>query len=351
MVDLSLVVPNSPATQCVKGPSIATYYIQSGYGPGVLRYWTTDARRIAKVIREIRPDIVHIQGAAGWGLWLPMLPTVVTVHGIPHLNAVSKKQSAGMLSGLSARVRGCGTSLVEKVSRRRAGNVIVINEYVLEELPDIRGLTYAMIPNPVHKRYIEGPATGVTVPGTILVAGRIEPAKGILESINIFSRLVQVVPGASLLIAGPVANKKYMEECCRAASEQGVQSKVQFLGQCSPEKMIELYDRASCLLVTSKQETAPVVVSEALTRGVPIAAIPKFGLKTMIQPGINGLFLHPSSCDQQAEIVARAMGMVEHRLSIASLARQLYSPARVARQTAEFYQFVFERHNRARASA
>ncbi len=346
MVDLSLVVPNAPATQCVQAPSVAIHYIEAGFGPGILRYWTTDARRIGKVVRGLRPDIVHVQGAAGWGLWLPRIPTVVTVHGIPHLNAASKN-SAGMASAVTAFARSYGTAVVERVSRRCLGNVIVISEYVLEELPDIQGLTYVRIPNPVHQRFLDCPVNNVPMPGRMLIAGRIEPAKGVDEAIGILAQLVKIYPDANLVLAGPIVNQKYKDECNRIACELGVESKVRFLGRCSQEEMIEQYDMASCLVVTSRQETAPVVVSEALVRGLPVAALPKFGLKTMIKTGFNGLFIPASPGDLQAAVVARVMEMRGGRENIAFAARQVYSPVRVAQQIAEFYAFILENRSRA----
>jgi glycosyltransferase involved in cell wall biosynthesis len=350
MVDLSLVVPNASVTQCVSASSVEIRYIKGGYGPGMLRYWTTDARRIGKVIESMQPDIVHVQGAAGWGLWLPAIPAVVTVHGIPHLNAAMRR-SAGVAGRFAAFVKRYGTAAVEKASRRHLGNVIVISEYVLEELPDIRDLTYAMIPNPVHQRFIDCSVTNLSIPGRMLVAGRIEPAKGVVEAIQILGKLVNIVPGANLVLAGPVTNPKYKDYCSRIARELGVESRVQFLGRCSQESMIEQYDMASCLVVTSHQETAPVVVSEALVRGLPVAALEKFGLKTMIIKGDNGLFIPASSFDQQAHVVARVLEMGKRRENIAYAARNVYSPMRVAQQIVDFYGRVRERRSRAASAA
>src|SRR5688572_536562 len=80
-VDLTLIVPGANRHADGRHHGVLILYVERGPGPGAARYWTVDARRLARVIEQERPDLVHLQGVAGVG-WLINRPAIYTAHGI-----------------------------------------------------------------------------------------------------------------------------------------------------------------------------------------------------------------------------------------------------------------------------
>jgi glycosyltransferase involved in cell wall biosynthesis len=63
--------------------------------------------------------------------------------------------------------------------------------------------------------------------------------------------------------------------------------------------MLRLYTEASVMVMTSYQETAPLVISEAMATGTPVIASRVSGIPYMVSEGNSGLLINP---DNPAEI-------------------------------------------------
>ena len=95
---------------------------------------------------------------------------------------------------------------------------------------------------------------------SFLYAGRLEPVKGVATLLDAF----RARPGDELWIAGDGSQAETLRHKARDMPN------VRFLGQLSQQRIDEVYRRARALLLpTIGHESFPLVVVEALARGVP----------------------------------------------------------------------------------
>ena len=111
-------------------------------------------------------------------------------------------------------------------------------------------------------------------------------------------------------------------------------------GGVSSQRLRREFDRSSILLMTSKQENAPVAIAEAHARGVAVVAPQAFGIKHMIIPGRNGFFLPTADIGMQASVLRQALDHDWDRAAIAADAQSIYSPRRIGALTLDAYRNV-----------
>jgi D-inositol-3-phosphate glycosyltransferase len=144
---------------------------------------------------------------------------------------------------------------------------------------------------------------------------------------------------AQLVVYGPVADQSYHQECLALIDNLGLSQKVDFKGPQPPVSIAEHMRRARGLLLTSHHEVAPMVISEALSCGLPTITYRKCGMQYMIQSGVTGVLVEDRDIAGLAEglqFVVSAEGIEER----CRRAGQDYSPQQVAAQTLAVYQQV-----------
>ncbi|MCO5965389.1 glycosyltransferase family 4 protein [Sinorhizobium meliloti] len=334
---VTLVVPGSPSDLRCDTGDFQVVYLKRSPLPASLAYWSVDALRLRRIVNELRPDIVHIQGAAGYGLCLGG-PMVLTAHGIPHLDSAYLR--AGRFAWF-ASLRARLIAAVERLGRLRAGNVVVINDYVTGALPDVRSLRHRLIPNPLDRKSLEVPVTNERPAAIRLLAvGKVCRRKNTLGVLQLFAAAAKRLPQATLSLCGATPEADYLEECRRFVEDNGLSARVRFLGALSTGQLIAEYDRSSLLVLLSNQETAPMVICEAQARGLPVAAAPAFGIGTMVTHLANGFHLTGTDLEANAELLVQAANHRFDGAAIRSQARADYDPITVAAKTVAFYREV-----------
>lgn len=306
--------------------------------PGSLAYWSIDALRLRWLIARLKPDIVHIQGAAAYGILLDQ-PYFVSVHGIPHLDA-AYMGNGGYLKPVARYFRTKLISLIEKAGRARAKGIVLINQYVVQELPDVRRHPTINIANPVASIFLVFKNVPPRERNRLLSVGKICARKNILGLLQVFAEIAHELPNAKLTLCGSQADKNYVELCRRFARDNQIEDKIEWLGGLDAEQLALQYDRASLLLTVSHQETAPMAIAEAHIRGLPVAGPPEFGLKHMIVDRYNGYWL---SCEKPAawgQQVCEALAYPFAYDRIAVEARLAYDASKIVADTLAFYDSV-----------
>ena len=338
-VDLTLIVPGASRDAETHHHGVRTIYLQRGGGPGALAYWTADARRLARVVAAMAPDLVHLQGVGGVGR-LISAPRILTIHGIVHRDLVTSTR--GQRWNWVAR-HGMAQILrtVEARARRQVGNVIVINSYVMEALPDVIRLRQFPIPNPIDPVFCGTPPAGSKPrPRRIISVGRIGPVKNTIQAATIAAQVLERDETAAYAAFGPWDDAEYLNRCTAIGQGDRVRPRIEFPGGVSSERLRRELDRSSILLMTSKQENAPVAIAEAHARGVAVVAPQAFGIKHMVIPGRNGFFLPDTDIGMQASVLRRALDHDWDRAAISADAQSIYSPRRIAALTLDAYRNV-----------
>ena len=247
-------------------------------------------RKIAAVVRQIRPDLAHAQG-----LGLPTmaaldtgLPNLVTIHGI-----FWKEQTDR--SSLSGRVGSVIRKYSAQSQLRRIRNVVIISGYADAALPPEGDYRRYFIRNPIGEEIFS--IQNEPQRPRILVVGGLRRRKDPLTTMRVMQRVLREMPEATLHLLGPDSGTELGAEIRTYLREQGMEKQVQLLGLVPRETLWQEYRQASLLLLPSLEETAPVALGEACAVGLPAVGSDAGGIPDMIEDGVTG-FVRPAGDDR-----------------------------------------------------
>jgi glycosyltransferase involved in cell wall biosynthesis len=308
------------------------------YHLGRLTWHGRERREVVACLRTLSPDIVHAHTS---GLYAAAaldagFPAVITVHGIGF-------REAQIAPGWRARLRGMLDSAFERRTLRRAQHLIAISPYVEREFAGITQSQSYAIENPVEDLYFSVRAQPEL--GRILFAGRLIPRKGVQDLLAAFRLIAPEYPAAMLALAGE-ENKAdpYTSALHRYVQEQGLQERVLFLGSLDMAQMAAEYGRCAFLVLPSKQETAPVVIEEAMAAGRPVIATPVGGVPDQVAHEHTGLLVEYGDALGLMAAMRRLLSDANLRTRLGQAAREealrRFRGDVVARQTQALYQYL-----------
>jgi glycosyltransferase involved in cell wall biosynthesis len=142
-----------------------------------------------------------------------------------------------------------------------------------EEMEHVRRLGYtrpiAVVPNGVNLTdQHRTPAPGRR---RVLFLGRLHPIKGLENFLRAWTQVEPSHPDWDLVIAGPEVTPGYRDSLRRLSEELGCR-RVRFQAEVSGPEKITLLCQASLLVLPSLSENFGVVVTEALSLGLPVMA-------------------------------------------------------------------------------
>jgi glycosyltransferase involved in cell wall biosynthesis len=304
---------------------------------GTATLFARDQQILDRKLREVSPDILHSQGAGHYGILAARAPypAVTTIHGI-------LSEEIRYRAGIRNRIRAAAQSWLSDVyCIRRATHTILISPYVADYYgPRLSGEHY-LIPNPVKARFFEILRHGDV--SQILFAGRVTERKGVRDLLLAVSRLGPKAD-VRVVLAGSLADHGYVSALKATTHELGIAERVTFAGGLSPQALSEALASCSCLVLPSYQETAPLIIQEAMAAGVPVIATAICGVPYQLEHERTG-FLYQ----------ARDVGMLTSTLALLleddALRRRVGEAAReeamrrfhvdmVADQTIEVYRHI-----------
>ncbi len=279
-------------------------------------YWR-DVRELRRCLRRFRPDVVHAHGtglyaAAAFSGDLPT--TVITPHGI-----VAREAKLAM--PLRERIGWYLQALWEARVLRCACHIIAISPYVEQELSHLSRATFHLIENPVDDLYFS--LADPQPNGCILWIGRMIPRKDPQTAIRAFATVKDQFPGAQLRIVGESSSyPAYARATRELAANLGLSDSVQFLGQLDQETVLSEYQAAECVLITSIQESAPVVIAEAMAGGRPVVSTDVGGCGHLIRSGETGLLAPKGDEVRLAQHINSLLASPDLTLRLSRAARQ-----------------------------
>jgi glycosyltransferase involved in cell wall biosynthesis len=266
-------------------------------------------------IKRRRPSLVHAHWIIPAGLiaWvarkLQGTPYIVTAHGA---------------DGFA--LQGRFWRRLKRLVLEEAVQVLPTSREMAERLQLRDGETDAtVVPMGVDVDQIRRVATK-TQPrhGTFVFVGRLEDKKGV----DTLLRAAASVSGVRLVIIGDGNAGPSLR---RLAEDLGASERVSFLGQKPRDEVLAQMQQAQAVVVPSRvgrggdRETTPLVMSEAMSAGVPVMASRMGGLSEHISHRENGILFEPGSeeslasalrfalenPDEVAEYARRAMELVK----------------------------------------
>jgi glycosyltransferase involved in cell wall biosynthesis len=295
-----------------------------------------------RALAQIQPAVVHAQEASSDAFVATRsgFRTVVTAHGI-------RAEDVKYVRSWRRRLRFYfDSALIERSVMRRVKYLIAISQYVTVYFaallrPDIH-LNY--IPNAIDERFFKlGDNSNKPV---ILYAGRVIPRKRVLDLVQAVAQVTRQVPQVELRIAGEFASEPaYVAEVRGFIQQAGLSERVHLLGELCEENLLQEYRACKLVALPSSQETAPMVLAQAMAAAKPVVSTRVGGVVEMVgQDGERGLL---TDVGNVGGLAAAITGLLQNPAQCALLgqaghafALENYHLDRVAQRTFETYQHI-----------
>jgi phosphatidylinositol alpha-1,6-mannosyltransferase len=175
--------------------------------------------------------------------------------------------------------------------------------------PDLAGT--AILPLALEDRLAEGAVDaaliGRTGRGFLLIVGRMDATeryKGHDQLLEALPRLLDLCPGARLVVAGEGDDRRRLEE---KAAYLGVGPAVVFAGFTSEATLAELYRRCAVFVMPSRGEGFGLVYLEAMRAARPVLAAPRTAAEEIVEHGRTGLLVDPDDRETLSKSLARLL--------------------------------------------
>ncbi len=317
------------------------HYVGGWERLGKARY-LLHARRMRRMVRGLRPDLVHALHLTSYGFLAALCgvrPTIVSVWGTDVLEAPRLSPLHYFLTrfalGRADQITATGLRLAQATTRYAP-----------------KGKSVTVIPYGVDLEVFKPrprPRGEDVVVGTV---ARLSPEKGLHYLMDAFARLARDHDGVRLVLAGDGPERPRLE---RMVERERLGERVRFLGEVPHERVPAVLADIDVFAMPSTAEGFGVAALEAAAMEVPVVATNVHGIPDVVADGETGLLVPP----RDAEELARALGrlledeVLRRRLGRSGRAfvQAHYSWAQNAAQMEELYRAALEGALRNRGSA
>lgn len=289
--EVLIVAPRAGAGPSETGVAYAgrSFPVRANGSVAPIAFGPVAARTVEKVLRELRPEVVHlheplIPSLSLLALWRTTAPTVGTFHA-------SAERSVGYRVGAPLLERGAARLDVRTVVSDAA------RDLVARYLPG----RYHLTPNGVDlARFSNAEPFDAGDGLKVLFLGRIERRKGLEHLLQAMTRLRDL--DAELLIAGTGPGEKDARKLADA-----LQLRIRFLGRVDEETKAGLFRRADVYCAPALGgESFGIVLLEAMAAGAPVVCSDIPGFRAVA--GQSALLAPPGDPGLLATALRRVLG-------------------------------------------
>lgn len=251
---------------------------------------------MARLLRRLKPDLVHFQNGVVWeagaSLLNPGVPVVTTIHDVT-------------THPREFQLRMAPQALLDVLPRRSAG-IIVHGERLatnardhfgfVGESPIVRAMSH-----PIITRYGVGSARP-QASGRVLFFGTLDRYKGVETLLEAMPLVLQAVEGAELRICGRTTRPSYY----RSLSPPGVRVDWDLRFQDSAD-VRNAFAWADVVVLPYIEASQSGVLYLATSFGVPVVATRVGSLSEVVISGVNGLLAAPGDPISLAESLVRLL--------------------------------------------
>jgi len=246
------------------------------------------------IIREINPDIVHVQT-----IFLAL--SGLLVKKFLHKPYIVYGRGSDVY--FSWRFK----NLISKPILKNADAVIALTGDMKREIRGICNRDVFIIPNGIDLERFENLSKEdlrnkleIKEENIILFVGTLRLVKGVRYLIEAMKTITDKNKNSRLFIVGDGEERKYLEDLVRNLS---LEKCVTFIGKVPNDEIPKYMAASDVFVLPSLSEGFPVTVVEAMASGLPIVATTIRGLPEIIKDGKNGFLVEPKNPEQIAEKV------------------------------------------------
>jgi len=280
------------------------------------------------LIRHFDPDVVLGFGTES------MYGLLASSFGIP--SAVFIQGIVEKLPLDSYRIPAWKQSFMKRIERRailRVNAVIAENKFAADWALSINPLLKtAIIPHPVVPDFFD--VVSAYEPRFIFI-GSVNSNKGPDRIARAFAAIAPKYPGAEFVVIGPPGNA--VVDLNELINQRGLSGQIKMVGTLDRAELKEQMSRACCLVLASKMDTSPNVITEAHAAGLPVIATRVGGIPEMIEEGKDGFLV---DVDDESALTDR----MERFLISRELAAQMGASGRKSVAEHNAYDGVVEKY-------
>ena len=326
------------------------------------------SRQFATIIREFRPDIVHVHHLMNLCWSMPLVArlqgarVVFSVHDYwlrcPQMLLMTAAGEECSGPGLDLRCARCvpgaearsSMVVLKALARKAAGRVVLLacNRVIapsalVEDLLSQWGVSRSRIrriPYGVPRLESRARADRPGLRTTFGYVGAIKPHKGLTCLFRAFGKLGPAVK-AELQVFGDIQRDPHFAR--RLSYLAANVPRIRFAGAFPPHDLEAVLSRLDVLVVPSLwRETGPQVAREALAGGVPVLASDIGGLREVVVPGRNGILFPAGDADTLAHQIEQICMVPGVLASLDWEPSEIFSVADTARAHATVYHECLE---------
>ena len=202
-----------------------------------------------------------------------------------------------------------------------------------------------IIPNAINPKYYKLPIKNKT-DNKLLYVGSIDSNKNILFLLNVFKTLIHKQLLFTLEVLGGFADVTYEEEVLKFIKVNNLEKYIKLYGWITQEKLQEVLSQSDILIVSSKQETLPMVIAEAMSAGKVVICSSVGGIPEMVTHEKDGYLFNVSATENVIPILEKLYNNNKLVQQIQTAAReraiQTYHGDKVAQKTISFYKLLIK---------
>lgn len=258
------------------------------------------SKRIGRILDEVKPDVVHIQGHF---LITRMLSKRASDRGIP-LVATNHFMPENLVE--LVKIPQSVRDLVSRIAWKDAAKVLGRGQVVTAPTPRAVELlaSSAGLPGGIAiscgidaPKYAQAAnrAGAHSVPNVLFV-GRLDQEKRVDELIKAFAKLPVDIE-ARLEIVGDGSHR---EDWKKLAESVGITDRTVFHGFISEEELLAAYGRCDVFVMPGVAELQSLVTLESMAAGKPVIAANAMALPHLVHPDENGFLFEPGNVAELA---------------------------------------------------
>lgn len=254
----------------------------------------------ARVLDEVRPDVVHFQShiIVGRGLGLEAQKRGIRIIGTNHFMPENMLEFTLLPKGFQHKAVG----MAWRAARRTFGRAEAVTTPTrsaarfLEKYTGLRGV-HAISCGIDATKYV--PNFELRTENRILFVGRVTGEK----HIDVLLQAMRLLPpelDAHLDIVGGGDQLKNLEQL---AADLGISDRVTFTGYVTDEELRKAYTRATVFAIPSIAELQSIATMEAMASALPVVAANAMALPHLVHDG-NGYLFEPGDAQELADRLA-----------------------------------------------
>lgn len=281
------------------------------------RITSESKKELTKMIKEISPDIIHIQDVAVVGTALRdigrslNIPVIITNHfslefALSYVKSKLLKPLArlSLIKYLVAFHNKCDCVLTPTETIAKQVRAWGVKTPVMAAS---NGIFFHRYADHLPKKYIDEYKLKFQIPNNpiVLYLGRIDKDKSISVLVNAIPEVIKET-NAHFVFAG---SGDLVDEMKSLAESLNVRNNITFLGRLdnTSNEFLAVYKSATLFAIPSTIETQSIVTLEAMSSGLPIVAANANALPELVKNDINGYLHKPEDSGDMAKKIIKIL--------------------------------------------